>query len=1098
MVRQQIAVLTALRGTIVEHSHLENIELSSKAMTARSKGLKGLLLVSTFLASGMVTGFAVAQETTDNVPEQVEEVTSSDTEEADDTVTLGPVSVVGSRLRNTSISGDLPIEVLSAEVGDLLGAGSTVELIRQSTLLTGSQQSDGQQSLVFIGGRSVDGGNGSNTLSLRGLGSERTLVLLDGKRLSPSGFGGGVASPNISILPSTIISQVEILKDGASSIYGSDAIAGIVDNRLIGPTDENILTGNFNITEQGGAEFFQIAGRWSKTFDKGHINIAAQFDSQESLAIKDRDYTDCRDPRLTDPVTGQRVDIRNANGNIVCTSFGTNNRFFFLRGGTGSFFDPDSINARFSGLYVPDPNGVIIGPGQDELRGIIPEFARVGITNLGRTSINDPFFGPAGGDFEQVAASNALLPQTSDIIQNSNAQNPEDRYSLFASGAYEVSDSVEAYGHALLSRVETDVSSFRFLYEYLGADHPSNTVSERIQTATGGALFGSLGFNIHRPYVSSNETDYAYVVGGLRGQFSDTLPLLGGWDWDIFAQYGNSDASYTENFTRQDRLDAVTGFTNVGCDPTLINVDLLGPGETAQGLCDSIGGAIPWLDPRILRDGQLNAAELAFLEGTETGSTTYEQVVLEGFVSGEVRSFLEAGDISVAVGFHLQHDQIDDMPGPNARAFNNHNFSNSQPTAGHSALQEVFAEVGVPLIEDQPGFDRLYLSASGRFTDNSRVNDGGASTYKVSLAWNPVEQLKLRTSFGTSYRAPALFELFQGGSESFGASDPCDDLQNSSFGATQQQNLIQNCGLLGLAPDFQSTVNIRTLNQGNSTGTLEPETSESFNAGIVFSPDSLDLDIAIDYYDIQIENQIGRVGGQSIINRCLVEQSFDSLAAFGADQFCALLGDRDADGNLPFVINGSINVAEQSARGIDYSAQFNHEFGAYEFGFDGTVTQVLEDFLNEDRGVFDPVNDDIDRTLVALRPEFTGNFNLSLSRGPFTGFWNILYIGSSDQLDFERTDPNTDFADDGTQQFFGAYRFLDPLLTDTEVEEYIEHSMSVRYEMNDSLSFFVGIRNVFDQEPPQVGGFVQRVGTSASGPYDFRGRRLFVRATKTF
>ena len=1060
--------------------------------------LRRLLLVGAALAPLAMGQAAWAQ---DKEPEPPVSVTKPDTEAAaEDEAPLdtNDIRVTGSRLRNKVFSSEQPLAVINREVADLVGDATLEEIVRRSPLVTGSQQNDSQQSVVFIGGRANNGGNGVNNISLRGLGVERTLVLLDGKRLTPSGTRGGVSVPDLSIIPSVAIADVEILKDGASSVYGSDAIAGIVNNLVMGPSNDSTLTAIGNLPGDGGAEFFQVAGRFSRIFSGGHINISAQYDRREPLRIGDRDYTDCRDPRLFDPQTGARLDIKDASGNVVCTSFGSNNRFFLLRGGTGNFFNTSSINARFGGLYIPDPAGTIVGPGQAELRAILPEFARVGVQNLGLPPGASVTFGPNSGDFNAVAQSMALLPQTSQIIQDSFALNPIERFSTFISGAIDVSDSVEFYGQALLSRTEQEVSSFRFLYEYLGGTHPSNTAAARVRTATNGALNGSLGFNIHRPFFSKTKTDYAWFVAGMRGQFGDDVPLLGGWDFDVFANYGISDADYTTNFTRQDRLDAVTGFTSLGCDPALINTSLLAAGQTAQSLCASIGGAIPWLSPRVLRDGQLTPEEEAFLEGVETGNTRYQQAVLEGFTSGEVDLPGIGPDLSVALGFHLRYDEIDDVPGPNSQASNNHNFSNGQITRGDSTLTEVFGELGLPLIEDQPFFESLTVNASGRYTKNNRVDDGGAFTYRVGTAWKPVNAILLRANYGTSYRSPALFELFQGGDQSFGAGDPCAELQNSARPANERQNLIQNCGLFGIGLDFQPTVNIRTLNRGNSSGTLRPETSTALNLGIVFQPDFADFAFAVDYFEIRVDDQIGRIGGQAVINRCLVNQAFSSLDELNRNPFCALLGARDVNRNLGEVINGSVNIAQQVSRGIDYTLRYSTDIAQWKLTLNGTATQILEDFLNEDRDIFDPVNDDIDRTLLALRPRWTGEFNAALSRGGFTFAWATTYIGPSDQLDFLVTDPNSGFNPDGTIQLFNEYRFLGPVRPDTRVEAYFAHTASVRYRFGNGLNLIAGVANLFDQDPPEVGASVERVGTAASGPYDFRGRRFFARVTLPF
>ncbi|MFC3121374.1 TonB-dependent receptor domain-containing protein [Agaribacter flavus] len=1085
--------------------HGKSKQTSSAANMLQLFKLKPLNIIS--LSIGLaLSNIAIAEQQSSNADNvEVSEVRStqenntdaepSSANENDEEKLVEKISVVGSRLKNFAFDSDLPIQVLTSETGLLLGLESTQDLIRKSTLVSGSPQANDQTSVNAIGGSSQNGGNGTNTISLRGLGAERTLVLLNGRRLSPTGTRGGVSSPNISIVPSSIISRVEILKDGASSIYGSDAVAGVVDNRLIGRTEVDTISVQITPTEQGGGENFQLSGRISEEYENGYFNLAAQFDSRQQLALGDRDFTDCRDLRVFDPVSGAQLDNRDENGEVVCRGFGTNNRFFIFRQGTGLFFDTDSINGRFGGLYVPDPDGTIIGPGQDELRAILPEFARVGIANLG---VTDPAnnIGANTGDFEAASASNAILPQTSPIILNSNATNPEERYSFFASGGYDLNDNHELYGQLLLSKVDTDINSFRFLFQNLGGAHPNNTVAERLRDATDNALSGAIGFNIIRPFFSQNQTKYANAVVGSKGTFGSGFGLLEDWDWDVYLQYGNSKAEYTSNFTRQDRLSAVTGFGNVACDPSQINVSLLPDGETAESICDGV--SIPFLSTRILRDGQLNAEEEAFLEGVETGTTKYEQYTFEGIVSGDLFS-LPAGEAALALGVHVRHDSFDDQPGANSQAGNNHNFSNGNPTVGTATLQEVFAEIGIPLLEDIFLIDRLNFIGSGRFTSNNRIDDGGEFTYKLGLGWHLHETAKFRFNKGTSYRTPALFELFQGGDDTFGPTDPCVNLENSNRPADELSIVTQNCSLFGIDDAFQTTENVRVLNQGNSTGTLLPETSEATNIGFVWQPKFADLAFSIDYFDIEIEDQISRIGGGAIIERCFVTQAFNTIVEFNNDPFCALLGERNERNELTQVINGSLNIASQTSRGYDFAVRYGKDFGEYHFSLDGQVTKIIEDFVDLDRDIDDPFNDDIDRTLLALRPEYTGNMNLSLKKDNLTLFWNVFYVGDSDQLDFQSLNPDSGFNEDGTIQFAAQpFRFLGPIHSDTKVESYFEHTASARYLIDNSMQFTFGVSNIFDREPPQVGSFVNRVGTSAVGPYDFRGRKFFVRVTKVF
>jgi len=1087
--------------------------INRKMHTCRGRALLGsaviaLLSTSHAFANETLAGQNAPIATNPQTPVLMAQVSVDETEVLqtgsdaadDDFDEIDTLIVTGSRLRNNAFTSDLPVQIISAEESLDLGLNSTAELIKRSSLLSGSPQNDGTQSLTAIGGSSVNGGNGTNTLSLRGLGEQRTLVLLDGRRLSPSGNRGGLSAPNISVIPSSILSGVEILKDGASSIYGSDAIAGVINNITVKDSDVSSVSVFGSLPEAGGAESFQVNGRFSKTYDRGNFNIAAQYDREERLRTGQRDFTDCRDPRYSDPDTGRIVDaVDPATGETICQSFGSNNRFFIFRFdnvNAGPFNDVNSLNNRFAGLYIPDPDGTIIGPGQDELRPILPEFARVGVFRLGVTDPNVNF-GPNSGDFALSTQSLALLPQTSPFIQNGNAQNPEERISLFANGSYELTDTVEAYGQVLFNRTETQVNSFRFLFANLDAFSPVNTVGQRLRDATGNDLSGSVGFNIIRPYFSDNRTDYINAVAGLKGDFGSSFKPLDGWRWDIYGQFGRSDADYTSNFTRQDRLELVTGRGNPSaCDPAASLDAVTGQPNTAN-VCDGI--RIPFLSPRILRDGVFTAEEENFLEGVETGNTRYDQLVLEGFMDGTLFK-MPAGDVSAGFGFHLQKDKINDTPGPNALAGNNHNFSSASPTVGDTSLVEGFFELGVPLLADSPLAKRLHLTGSGRVTKQSEF-DKAEFTYKIGGAWDPIDDIRFRASYGTSYRAPALFELFQGGTVSFGSSDPCANLQNSNRPAEELAILSSNCALFGIGDDLLPTINLETQNTGNDSGTLRAETSTAFNAGVVIQPSVLgvDLSFAADYFEIDINDQIGTIGSFQILERCFTNEAFATLADLQNDKFCALLGPRNALNELEFVVNGQINIAKQSSRGIDFQARAGTDIGGYDVNFNSQVTYQLEDFIDEDEATSD-VNTEINRLGLGLRPRMSGTANLSARKGNWGVFWGVNVVGASDQR--RRLDelPNNGFNEGeiARQIFTEPYRFLGPLSQDTRVEFYHRHTGSVSYDMPEKgMTLRAGVSNVFDADPPTVGFGVRRVGTAAGG-YELKGRSFFARATKRF
>ena len=210
----------------------------------------------------------------------------------------GPIEkvvVTGSRLKKNEFTSSSPIQVITTEESTLEGLADTADILQSSSVAAGSQQINNT-----FGAFVTPGGQGANTISLRGLGAQRTLLLINGKRLAPAGSRGQLGSPDLNTLPKSMIERFEILKDGGSSVYGSDAVAGVI-NVITRKNYEGLaLSSNVNATFDGGGETFQLDGIWGSTFDRGNITVAAEYYKRNALTLADRDYLNCAQDLVTD------------------------------------------------------------------------------------------------------------------------------------------------------------------------------------------------------------------------------------------------------------------------------------------------------------------------------------------------------------------------------------------------------------------------------------------------------------------------------------------------------------------------------------------------------------------------------------------------------------------------------------------------------------------------------------------------------------------------------------------------------------------------------------------------------------------------------
>lgn len=721
-------------------------------------------------------------------------------EEEEDVKELEKVTVTGSLLRRLEYDTTSPVQVLTADVSADVGQVNTAEFLQKSSVAAGSTQIS-EQFAGFV----VAGGTGVQTVSLRGLGAQRTAVLLNGQRPGPAGTRGQVLAFDLNVIPQSILQRAEIVKDGSSSIYGSDALAGVVN--LI--TRKNFDGMEFGFTgrlpQHGGAETVSISLANGWNFGTGSIAAAAEYYIQEPLRFRDRDFLKCSQDLFTD-ASGNSID-REDRSIIANTDLG---------GCPGNLYANTAIDA-FTGLrYIPSPQGNTIGlmPGYRPRTN-----AGYGAGNTGQAFYEDQLNFDFYGEQQLI--------------------DRQERFSVFATSDFSFGD-VNWTTEFLYNRRGTDTSRWRQFFPLTGG-----TTAPAAYRYTDGSTFRSLvPSGVAQPIMpfpskQKVRVDYYYVRTGLDGLFSNSDT----WAWSANASYTRSDGDYSNLAILNSRSGDVSG-----------------------ALRPLTGGRAPlvnYFDPGFLNGSRM--AELVDAVGSwEKGNTVYDQLLFNGVVTGELFE-LPAGAIGAALGAEYRRFSIDDQPSVAESTGNFWGQSSAVQTKGTDNVKEIFGEVEIPLLKGLPMVEALNLNLSARAFDYDSVGDSDY-VWKAGMSWQVIPSVRLRATKGTSYRAPGLYELFLGNLSSFVGQlsiDPC-----INYGQSTNENLRRNCAAVGVGPTFPGgTSSARVFSQGGA-GVVKPETSNAFTAGIVLTPTVWPISMALDYFEYQVNDQIAQLTAGTILGGC--------------------------------------------------------------------------------------------------------------------------------------------------------------------------------------------------------------------------------------
>lgn len=916
--------------------------------------------------SALPVGIATAQEAT-----------------GEQATTLDTVTVTGTRIRRAEVEGQVPVQVLTRQDIERTGLTSIGEVVQE---LTASGSSfNGRRNASGNDGFPSDGGGvgaGATTVDLRHLGSKRVLVLVDGMRWVNESSASGVGSAtDLNTIPLAIVERIEVLEDGASSLYGSDAIAGVVNVITRRNFDGFQITGNYGQYEKGDGENTGLDFAYGGSSDRASWFLGASYLDQKLVSSADRAISSV-------PVPG--------TGNALGSSRVPGGRFRFTDPRNGGTYDLTTDPTLSDPTYTPGlPNCT---PGADRPDG----FRCFGP--------NDPF---------NFAPFNLVL-------------SPSERAGLFGQFRFDLSDDVRMYARALYNRRE---SRNRAAPEPIdlgpgtGNQFADNVVIPVNQPFNPfGIQLDASNINTIRrrpieggPRIFDQEVNTSYVGAGIEGAFGVGDRT---WFWDVNAAYSRNKAEQ-ENRGSYNIRNIVTALG----DPAV---------------CAATPGCVP-LD--IFGFNTITPEMLAYISPIVRDESENKLTQATANLSGDLFD-MWAGPLAFATGYEYRKYEGFYRPDPITVA-GEYNGVPSLPTEGEYDVNEVFVELSVPLMKDSAWGKALDLSLAGRYSDYSTF--GGEFTPKYGLRWQLADEFLLRGTFAEGFRAPSIGELF-GSQSRFDANiiDPC----LASPGGAPATGNPANCAALGVDPGTtQIDPQISVLTGGNPD--LEPERSQSFSLGFVWTPFLLEntaiaerVDIEGTFYKHRIEGAIQAIDPQTQLNLCV--QTLDPEFCGGItrnastdqiENFANFLGnlsviktdgwDLDVFWTLPDTAIGKFKVIWQNTWVGNYAA----------VGADGSLQPLR---------VGTVVSDPVTRAI----PEWTSNATLEWSQGPWTASWTTRHISDlseacGDAADFPvcRNDPA-------------------PGLNRLGSTTYHDVQLGYKFDWMRGLQLLVGANNVFGKEPP--------------------------------
>jgi outer membrane receptor protein involved in Fe transport len=939
---------------------------------------------------------------------------------------LGEIVVTGSRIRSANLESTTPVTQVTA--ADVVTQGVT----RIEDLVNQLPQAFAAQNVTV-----ANGATGTATLDLRGLGSPRTLVLVDGRRLPYGGVTNSAA--DINQIPTQMIERVDILTGGASAVYGSDAVAGVV-NFIMKKDFEGVqVTSQYN--------FY-----WHEN-DFGGPGAVKLRDTIEALEAVNPSQFALPDDTVTDGEGKElslMVGVNSGDGRGNITAYAT-------------VFDSKQVLQRdrdYSACSLsttPPTTSFGCGGSATSAGGLFTDFSTFYLTVDTADSFRDFDFGTDLYNFGPL----------------NHYQRPERRWSIGAMGHYEFNENADVYTQVMFNDYESIAqiapSGNFFETATINCDNPFLPVNSLATIGCGPAEVAAgtdVPFYIGRRNVEGGGRQQSFAnstfraIAGVRGAINDA------WGYDVSAQYSQGQGTAaTLNYYVTPRVQRALDVVDVGGVPTCQSV-----------LDGSDPACVPW-NP--FQPGGITQDQLAYLQASGLQIGRINQEIYNASVNGDlgvygVKSPLASDGIQLVFGTEWRRDTLKNTV--DALQELGQLGGSGGPTIGISGgtkVEELFMEARVPIAQDQTGAESLSFDTAYRYSD---YGDGvQTDTYKFGLEWAPVQDIRLRASYQKAVRAANIVELFtaQGFNLFDMDGDPCGS-DNRNPEASDAECIASGvpAGQVG-APSLDSPAGQYNFLQGGNTE-LQPEDADTYSYGIVFTPRfAPGLAITVDYFDIKIEDTISTFGAENTLDACYINN--DPAACGRINR---------APGGQLWVGNGNvvdtnINIGSLSTKGYDLNLSYTGlemgRFGSLNFNLTGTY---LDELVTEPGPGIDPYDcvGFYSSVCFTPKPEWRHRFRTS---------WATPW-----DLDLSLT-----WRYYGSTEGFG----FDPARIDFELpaEDYFD--LAANWAVTEKASVALGINNVLDDNP----SISATVGTTGNGntypqSYDALGRYVFVRATVDF
>lgn len=920
------------------------------------------------------------------------------------------IVVTGSRIARPQVDAQVPIAVMDAAAIRQDGAANMQDILRKMPQIgIGTSRTNSNFS---------DSGNGAASVDLRNLSPSRTLVLVNGRRFV-AGFPG-TSAVDLNNIPADFVERVEVVTGGASAVYGSDAISGVV-NFILKDKIEGITTrAEYGITSRGDNAKYLLSVTGGTSWgadDRGHISLNFTYDNDEGLLSRDRKNS--REDR-----SGALVGVP------AYSSYAPQGRFD-LRTASGS--------AQV--FTFDEQNNLVYG-------------------------------------FPQSLAYNRNWDRRISL--------PVERYVATANITYDVNENMELFVEPTYSKVKSsallEAYSFDWSFVYkdgaLGMPITNAYIPGEIRTlidtrnADADPANDIVAIQYRRRqnevYNRSNEADRDTwrIATGIRGD-------IGTWEYDVSYVYGRmKDSTLTQDIDATKyryALDSIAdGTGNIICRDAsaraagCVPINLFGFGTvTAEG-ADYV------VVPRSVR-----------IDNT--------QHVLSANITGSLLT-LPAGALAVALGGEYRKEKSVTDWDDNTNAGNG-TGSQRDDLAGQFDVYEVFGEANVPILADKPFFNYLGVTAAARYSDYSTV--GGVFSWNAGIDYSPVRGLRFRANYAEANRAPNVAELYAsitGGASGATVIDPCAGVTLTS---TRPQDVTCRAipGVVGEIAANGGTftyssfdLNWMGITEGGNPD-LEEETAKTITVGAVITPVALPgFSLSIDYFNIKVDNAIGSLPAQILVDRCI---------ELGDPLYCGAI-ERFPTGKLYTMDTTLVNVANIKTSGIDVNLAYTRPLGLAKddaIAFDLFYTRLLS--LEKRSYEGGPLEDNLGQLYAGGRLgsgyKHKASARLTYSAGKFSASWQVNYMSKiQDRLDW--------VAPAGPNQ-----AYLQGL---NDVGDVFYHNAQVRYAVGDrgQYELVFGIDNVFDRGAPLIpSGFASSVtGVESAQEYDPYGRRFYTGVRLSF